>query len=115
MPINTTQQLRPVCCFIFSWPGYLIRWSDYRRTFSTTLRKTSKPVNHKKVNKKKPLLIVRRIIDSRGQYQSTEVDIKSEALCDLLLTINEDVYGLTLTKSRAIVRCYRIRYILNRD
>ena len=59
----------------------------------------NKPISPKKVNKKRPLLVVRRIIDSRGQLERTEIDIKSDALCEVLININKDVRNLKLMRS----------------
>lgn len=75
-----------------------------RRTFSETLRKTTKPV--KKLNNKKPVLVVRRIIDYKGQLEGTEVDIKSAALCEALMDINRGVEGLRLTRNPPVVSRY---------
>ncbi|KAJ7606849.1 P-loop containing nucleoside triphosphate hydrolase protein [Roridomyces roridus] len=75
----------------------ILRYDEYfdLRTFAKTLRKTAKPA--KKINSKKTVLVVRRIIDEKGQHSGTEVDIKSTALCQLLLSINAEVEGGTLT------------------
>ncbi|KAJ7054051.1 P-loop containing nucleoside triphosphate hydrolase protein [Mycena amicta] len=80
-------------------PSRILRYDEYfdLRTFAKTLRKTSKPVGVKKLNSKKPVLVVRRLIDEKGRHTETEVDIKSGALCRVLLEINSDVEGLTLT------------------
>ncbi|KAJ7349861.1 P-loop containing nucleoside triphosphate hydrolase protein [Mycena albidolilacea] len=81
----------------------ILRYDEYfdLRTFSTTLRKTAKPA--KQLSSKKPVLVVRRIINEKGQYNSTEVDIKSTRLCQLLLEINGDVEGLSLTLHNPII------------
>jgi hypothetical protein len=78
--------------------------STLRRTFTTTLRKTNKPVSRKKINSKKPVIVVRRIIDARGQHETTKVDIKSDALCDLILHINRDMESSEFTKAQPEVR-----------
>jgi hypothetical protein len=80
----------------------------HRRTFSYNLRKTSKP---KKVNRRgrKYALVVRRIIDEKGRYRDTTVDIKSDALCRVLLDINAGVEGLELTKNEPEVG---LKYLL---
>ncbi|EEB90628.1 hypothetical protein MPER_11139, partial [Moniliophthora perniciosa FA553] len=69
----------------------------YRRTFSDTLRKTAKPA--KKLSDRKPVLTVRRLINTKGEYQETVIDVRSPALCDVLVEINKDVEGLTLTRN----------------
>ncbi|KAF8522857.1 P-loop containing nucleoside triphosphate hydrolase protein, partial [Gautieria morchelliformis] len=66
--------------------------------FSDTFRKTHKPVK-KRVSDKKPVLLVLRIIDHRGQLERTEIEIKSQALCDVLMDINSDVQGLELNRN----------------
>ncbi|KAH7104373.1 P-loop containing nucleoside triphosphate hydrolase protein [Auriculariales sp. MPI-PUGE-AT-0066] len=67
------------------------------RTFSYELRKTIKP---KKTGKaRKHALTVRRLIDERGRYKGTLIDIKSAALCDVLIDINEGVEGIDLSSN----------------
>ena len=73
-----------------------------RRTYSTKLVKSGKP--DKKLDKKKPVLVERRIINHKGQHTHTEVDVKSPALRDLLIEINKDVEGLSLKKEPPFVR-----------
>ncbi|PAV22548.1 AAA family ATPase [Pyrrhoderma noxium] len=77
----------------------IIRYDQYfdLRTFSETLRKTGKPP--KKRSNKNPAIVVRRIIDHRGRHTRTDVDIKSEGLCQVLLELNQNVEGLKLTRS----------------
>jgi hypothetical protein len=70
---------------------------------STTLRKTAKPAV-KKHSAKKTTLLVRRKIGSKGQHTGTVVDIKSQALCEILRAINKDVEGLELTRDPPEVR-----------
>ncbi|KZV92766.1 P-loop containing nucleoside triphosphate hydrolase protein [Exidia glandulosa HHB12029] len=68
----------------------------FRRTSQYTWRKTNK-------SKKKPIrpakyaILVRRLIDERGRFQGTALEIKSAALCDVLRQINEEVEGVDLT------------------
>ncbi len=69
--------------------------------------KTGKP--DKKLDKKKPVLVERRIINYKGVHTHTEVDIKSHALRDLLIDINKDVEGLSLKKEPPFVR---VSYLL---
>ncbi|KAF8532083.1 P-loop containing nucleoside triphosphate hydrolase protein [Gautieria morchelliformis] len=78
----------------------IARYDQYfdLRTFSDTLRKTHKPVK-KRVSDKKPALIVVRIINHKGQLERTEIEIKSQALCDVLMDINSDVQGLELNRN----------------
>ncbi|KAJ7508569.1 P-loop containing nucleoside triphosphate hydrolase protein [Mycena galericulata] len=82
----------------------ILRYDEYfdLRTFAKTLRKTSKPA--RKLNNKKPVLIVRRLIDEKGRHSGTEVDVKSVPLCQLLLDINADVEGLSLTFNNPIIQ-----------
>ncbi|KAI0033879.1 P-loop containing nucleoside triphosphate hydrolase protein [Vararia minispora EC-137] len=69
-----------------------------RRTFSNNLRKSSKP---KKANRRdrKYALVVRRLIDERGRHHDTAIDIKSDALCQVLQDINEGVESLELSQN----------------
>lgn len=78
--------------------------SALRRTYETKLVKTGKP--DKKLDKKKPVLVERRIINYKGQHTHTEVDIKSLALRDLLIDINKDVEGLSLKKEPPFVSVF---------
>lgn len=72
-----------------------------RRTYSTKLVKSGKP--DKKLDRKKPVLVERRIINHKGQHTHTEVDVKSPALRDILIEINKDVEGLSLLKEPPFV------------
>lgn len=96
-------QLRHVCLFL----DIALRCKNSlvlpRRTFSTTLRKTNKAVQQKRQVSKKVVLVVRRIVDRRGQVQRTEIDIRSAALCQVLMEINRDVEGLELTRAQPTV------------
>ena len=80
---------------------FLIR-SPTRWTYSTTLRKSPRAVD-KTVGKKYPL-IVKRVMDEKGLYSHTTVDIKSRHILDLLKELNADVDGLELHKSQPRVR-----------
>ncbi|THU77218.1 P-loop containing nucleoside triphosphate hydrolase protein [Dendrothele bispora CBS 962.96] len=83
-----------------SRPRTLIaRYDQYfdLRTFSVTLRKTSKTEQAKKINGKDPVLVIRRIINHKGQYQRTDVDIRSLRLRDVFVEMNKDVLGFRLT------------------
>lgn len=68
------------------------------RTFSKTFRKTSKSFNSKakSIDRKKPVLFVRRLIDDKGRYRSTEIDILSRRLRDVLTEINHDALQFRL-------------------
>lgn len=72
-----------------------------RRTYTTKLVKSGKP--DKKLDRKKPVLVERRIINHKGQHTHTEVDVKSPALRDILIGINRDVEGLSLLKEPPFV------------
>ena len=61
------------------------------------LRKTHKPVISEKIQKKKAILVVKRLIDYQGQPTTTEIEIHQEALRQILLEINSGVEGLKLT------------------
>ncbi|KZV69065.1 P-loop containing nucleoside triphosphate hydrolase protein [Peniophora sp. CONT] len=71
------------------------------RTFSYKLRKTIKP-KEKKIKERKHALVVRRLIDERGKHTGTVIDIKSPALCEVLLEINAGVEGLELSRHEAV-------------
>lgn len=73
-----------------------------RRTYARKLVKTAK--NDKKLDRKKPVLVERSIINHKGQHTHTEVDIKSQALCRVLIGLNKDVEGLSLQKEPPFVR-----------
>ncbi|KAG1745714.1 P-loop containing nucleoside triphosphate hydrolase protein [Suillus lakei] len=80
----------------------IARYDQYfdQRTFATVYRKTTKP--SQKLNHKKPVLIVRRIINAKGQHISTDIDIRSLALCKVLSEIHKDVDGLELMRSAPV-------------
>ncbi|KAJ6601315.1 P-loop containing nucleoside triphosphate hydrolase protein [Mycena vulgaris] len=82
----------------------ILRYDEYfdLRTFAKTLRKSTKPA--KKLSNKKPVLVVRRLIDEKGRHNGTEIDIKSGGLCQVLLDISADVEGLTLTFHNPIIQ-----------
>lgn len=68
------------------------------RTRRTELRKTSKPfVSKKLTGRKRPILLVKRIINPDGTPGRKEIDILSEPLRTVLLEIHDDVQGLDLT------------------
>ncbi|KAL2037820.1 hypothetical protein N7G274_009545 [Stereocaulon virgatum] len=79
-------------------PSRILRYAEVfdLRTYSTKLVKAGKP--DKKLDKKKPVLVERRIINHKGQHTHTEVDVKSLALRDILIELNKDVEGLSLKK-----------------
>ncbi|KAJ7047085.1 P-loop containing nucleoside triphosphate hydrolase protein [Mycena alexandri] len=81
----------------------ILRYDEYfdLRTFANTLRKTNKPV--KKLGTKKPILVVRRIIDRKGQHSGTQIDIRSPGLVQVLLDINKDVESLSLTPNNPTI------------
>ena len=74
-----------------------------RRTYTTKLVKSGKP--DKKLDRKKPVLVERRIINHKGQHTHTEVDVKSPVLRGILIEINKDVEGLSLLKEPPFVSC----------
>ncbi|TFY64130.1 hypothetical protein EVJ58_g2831 [Rhodofomes roseus] len=71
-----------------------------QRTFKSDLRKTHKPV----AKKMKAIIVVKRLIDSRGQLSDTVIEINQEALRRVLLHINEGVMGLELTARKPTVK-----------
>ncbi len=72
-----------------------------RRSYTTKLVKTGKD---KSLDRKKPVLVERRIINYKGIHTHTEVDVKSQKLRDALIDINKDVEGLSLKKEPPFVR-----------
>ena len=75
----------------------------YRRNLRYELRKTRRPVQVEKLWKKKPILLVKRLIDSRGQHEGTQIDIFHEELQSFLAEINRDVQGIDLTTKKPSV------------
>ncbi|TBU57514.1 P-loop containing nucleoside triphosphate hydrolase protein [Dichomitus squalens] len=61
------------------------------------LRKSRRPATVEKISRKKPILLVKRRIDSRGQLEGTVIEIHHEGLQALLAEINRGVKGLDLT------------------
>ncbi|KAG6849404.1 hypothetical protein H0H93_008710 [Arthromyces matolae] len=78
-------------------PRIAIARYDELRTFSTQWKKTTKGDHERKVRRKRPVLIVRRIIDGKGQLESTVVNIMSPALLEILTSF----YGTRITTSVA--------------
>ncbi|KAJ7642836.1 P-loop containing nucleoside triphosphate hydrolase protein [Mycena rosella] len=98
-PVPTENEPKPAVAH-----ARILRYDEYfdLRTFAKTLRKTSKPA--KKLSNKKPVLVVRRLIDEKGRHSGTEIDVKSVPLCQVLLDINNDVEGLSLTFNNPIIQ-----------
>ena len=71
---------------------------DRQVHFVKTAKRTSKPDRHGKT-----ALVVRRIISRQGMLASTEIDIKSKLLENLLLEIFADIEGLELDKTPPMV------------
>jgi hypothetical protein len=80
----------------------IARYDKYfdQRTLAETLRKTNKPPKNRFSNKN-PVLVVTRNIDHKGQHTHTTISIKSEALCKVLMELNEDMEGLELARDEA--------------
>ncbi len=57
----------------------------------------------KDVDRKKPVLVERRIINHKGIHTHTEVDVKSQKLREALIEMNKDVEGLSLKKEPPFV------------
>ncbi|KAK0441848.1 P-loop containing nucleoside triphosphate hydrolase protein [Armillaria borealis] len=74
----------------------IARFDEYfdMRTLRIALRKTNKQVKPK--TSKKPVLFVRRIINEKGVYSHTEIDIISTRLQDVFTDINRGVSGFRL-------------------
>lgn len=73
-----------------------------RRTCSTKLEKTIKPDDKlfsKRYSRRKPVLVIRRIIDYKGRHERTVVDIRSQFVANALIEINKDVEDLDLNKT----------------
>ncbi|KZV97815.1 hypothetical protein EXIGLDRAFT_607520 [Exidia glandulosa HHB12029] len=70
-----------------------------RRTFARTLRRTDKPktVTHAS----KYALVIRRVIDEKGRYFKTVIDIKSRPLLEVLKQINDGIEGVDLDRADA--------------
>ncbi|KAI9713538.1 MAG: hypothetical protein M1820_000920 [Bogoriella megaspora] len=75
----------------------------FRRTYQYKLIKSAKPEKSKSSGKN-AALVVRRIINSKGQHVKTEVDIQSRTLTAVLIEINEAVDGLSLNKVPAVAQ-----------
>lgn len=75
--------------------------TPYRRNRRHELRKTRRP--DEKGLSKKPILLVKRIINSKGQHEDTQVEIHHEALRSLLAEIHRDVEGVDLTTKKPTV------------
>lgn len=85
----------------------ITRYDQYYdpRVLSTVYKKTNvnKQLKHlKRLNQKKPVLVVRRIMDSKGRYSRTEIDIRSQELCAVLIEIHRGAEGLDLLRSSPI-------------
>lgn len=95
--------LDSICAFFWRpLPRDFVPQTDRtRRTYTTKLVKSGKP--DKKLDRKKPVLVERRIINHKGQHTHTEVDVKSPTLRDILIEINKDVEGLSLLKEPPFV------------
>ncbi|KAG6828077.1 hypothetical protein H0H92_009339 [Tricholoma furcatifolium] len=76
-------------------PRLAIARYDQWRTFSTEYKKTAKGDQAKKVHRKKPVLVVRRIMDRRGHLARTVVDIMSPDLQEIL----KNLYGTRVNVS----------------
>ncbi|KIP06048.1 hypothetical protein PHLGIDRAFT_119307 [Phlebiopsis gigantea 11061_1 CR5-6] len=66
------------------------------KTWGDELRKTSRVVN-KKFSKKKPIILVKRVLNDKGQLDRIDVEMYSESLREILFEINKDVQGIDMT------------------
>ncbi|KAG2153016.1 P-loop containing nucleoside triphosphate hydrolase protein [Suillus bovinus] len=76
---------------------------DSFRRFSTTVYKktnTNKHSKHlKRLDQKQPVLVIRRVMGSNGRHTKTEIDIRGQELCEVLMKIHQGVEGLDLLRS----------------
>lgn len=68
-----------------------------RKTWRDELRKTNRGVVNKKFSKKKPIILVKRVLNDKGKLDRVEIEIYSEPLREILIEINKDVEGIDLT------------------
>lgn len=52
---------------------------------------------NKKFSKKKPIILVERVLNDKGKHERTDVEIYSEPLREVLIEVNRDVQGIDLT------------------
>ncbi|KKK13016.1 hypothetical protein P175DRAFT_0492393 [Aspergillus ochraceoroseus IBT 24754] len=69
----------------------IARYDEYR-TYNWRLKKTAK--KEKQKNIKGSVLVVRRIITTKGQYHSTDIDIRSPILAETLRELNPGTESL---------------------
>lgn len=96
----------------------ITRYDQYYdpRVLTTVYKKTNvnKQAKHlKRLNQKKPVIVVRRIIDSKGRYSRTEIDIRSQELCEVLIEIHRGVEGLGLLKSSPVCDLHLLFFSFN--
>ncbi|EKM59476.1 uncharacterized protein PHACADRAFT_249997 [Phanerochaete carnosa HHB-10118-sp] len=92
-------------------PEARVRIARYDQVYNphtrrTELRKTSKPFVSKKLSKKKPILLVKRIINADGTPGRKEIDILSEPLRVVLQDIHRDVQGTDLSSRTPTVNTH---------
>ncbi|KAG2060596.1 P-loop containing nucleoside triphosphate hydrolase protein [Suillus hirtellus] len=64
---------------------------------------TNKQSKHlKRLDQKKPVLVIRRVMDIKGRHAKTEIDIRSQELCEVLIEIHRGVEGLDLLRSSPV-------------
>jgi len=66
------------------------------------LVKTTKPESRKQ--SRNALLVVRRLINTKGIHTHTEVDVKSGLLAEVMLEINIGVEGISLRGNPPVVK-----------
>lgn len=59
---------------------------------------------NKKFSKKKPIILVKRVLNDKGQLDRIDVEIYSESLREILFEINKDVQGIDMTGEVPTVR-----------
>jgi hypothetical protein len=80
-----------------------------RRKRTTVYRKTNQhdlDKHFQKLNKKKPVLVVRRKIDNKGRHVATDVDVRSTKLCAILQDQYNGVEGLDISRNPPYVSTF---------
>lgn len=90
-------QLQPVCEAFHNEKDDQIIFT--RESYRYELRKTQKPVIPKKLKKKKAIIVVKRLINSKAQLESTIIEIHQEALIEVLQEIHGDIEAFGFSES----------------
>jgi ribose 1,5-bisphosphokinase PhnN len=62
------------------------------------------------MNKKKPAIVIRRILDSRGRHSSTEIDLRNERLAEVMREIYSGVEGMEISRGNPSVSVQRHKH-----